>query len=66
VDATLSYDTGQSAGAYSGLTFGLSAQNLLNREPPRYTAPVATWVPYDATNYSPIGRFVSVSVSKRW
>lgn len=66
VDATLSYDTGQSAGAYSGLTFGLSAQNLLNREPPRYTAPVATWVPYDATNYSPIGRFVSVSVLKRW
>jgi outer membrane receptor protein involved in Fe transport len=41
-------------------------QNLLNRAPPLYAAAVATWVPYDATNYSAIGRFVSVSVSKHW
>jgi iron complex outermembrane recepter protein len=66
IDTTIDYDIGPHAGAFSGLTFGLSVQNLLNRAPPLYTAAVATYVPYDATNYSAIGRFVSVSVSKRW
>jgi len=62
LDATINYDTGER----TGMTFGLSVQNLLNRAPPLYTAVVATYVPYDATNYSAIGRFVSVSLSKRW
>ncbi|WP_454828385.1 TonB-dependent receptor [Pseudoxanthomonas wuyuanensis] len=66
VDATLSYDTDARAGAFSGLTLGLSVQNLLNREPPLYIPRDANFVPYDATNYSAIGRFASVSVSKRW
>jgi len=66
LDATIDYDTGEHAGAFSGLTLGLSVQNLLNRAPPLYTAAVATYVPYDATNYSAIGRLVSVSVSKHW
>jgi len=66
VDAAINYDVGERAGAFSGLTLGLSVQNLLDRAPPLYTAAVATYVPYDATNYSAIGRFVSVSVSKRW
>ena len=66
VDAAINYDVGERAGALSGLTLGLSVQNLLDRAPPLYTAAVATYVPYDATNYSAIGRFVSVSVSKRW
>lgn len=66
LDATMNYDIGERAGAFPGLTLGLSVQNLLNRAPPLYTAASATYVPYDATNYSAIGRFVSVSVSKRW
>jgi iron complex outermembrane recepter protein len=66
VDTTLNYGIGKRAGALSGLTLGLSVQNLLNRMPPLYTALYATYVPYDATNYSAIGRFVSVSVSKHW
>lgn len=66
IDTAMNYDVGERAGAFSGLTLGLSVQNLLNRAPPLYTAAVATYVPYDATNYSAIGRFVSVSVSKRW
>jgi outer membrane receptor protein involved in Fe transport len=66
LDTTINYDFGKRAGALSGLTLRVSAQNLLNRAPPLYTATVATWVPYDATNYSAIGRFVSVSVSKHW
>ncbi len=66
LDTTINYDIGERANALSGVSLGLSVQNLLNRAPPRYSAPVATAVPYDATNYSAIGRFVSVSVSKHW
>ncbi|KAF1716849.1 TonB-dependent receptor [Pseudoxanthomonas yeongjuensis] len=66
IDTALGYDAGERANALSGLTFGLSIQNLLNREPPLYTVRNANFVPYDATNYSAIGRFVSVSISKRW
>jgi outer membrane receptor protein involved in Fe transport len=66
LDTTIDYDLGERADVLSGVTLGLSAQNLLNRAPPLYTAAYATYVPYDATNYSAIGRFVSVSVSKHW
>ncbi|MFC5526770.1 TonB-dependent receptor plug domain-containing protein [Rhodanobacter ginsengisoli] len=66
LDAAIDYDTGEHAGVFSRLTIGLSVQNLLNRAPPLYTAAVSTYVPYDATNYSAIGRFVSASISKRW
>ncbi|RCS28846.1 TonB-dependent receptor [Rhodanobacter denitrificans] len=66
LDSTINYDLGERAGPLSGLTLGLSVQNLLNRAPPLYTSAVAIFVPYDATNYSAIGRFVSVSVSKHW
>ncbi len=66
LDTAINYDTGGRAGIFSGLTFGLSVRNLLNRAPPLYTAAFAASVPYDATNYSAIGRFVSASVSKHW
>jgi outer membrane receptor protein involved in Fe transport len=66
LDTAINYNTGERAGAFSGMTFGLSVQNLLNRAPPLYTPAAVTYVPYDATNYSAIGRFVSVSVSKHW
>ncbi|MGN6237041.1 TonB-dependent receptor domain-containing protein [Dyella sp.] len=66
VDSAISYSLSEHVGVWSGLTLGLSVQNLLDRDPPLYTAAVATYVPYDATNYSPIGRFVSVSIGKRW
>jgi len=66
LDTTINYNTGQRAGAFSGMTFELSVQNLLNRAPPLYTSAFANYIPYDATNYTAIGRFVSVSVSKHW
>lgn len=66
-DATLRYGVGASGGAMSGVEFALSAQNLLDRVPPLYAVVTpATGIPYDSTNYSAIGRFVSVSASKRW
>lgn len=65
-DAVLRYITEDGGQWLSGLTFELSAQNLFDREPPRYAVLPVTAAPYDSTNYSAIGRFMSVSVSKRW
>jgi iron complex outermembrane recepter protein len=65
IDATLRYATGERHGFFSGLELALSATNLFDRSPPLYTPSVSN-PPYDSTNYSPIGRFVSVSVSKHW
>lgn len=65
-DATLLYSLDSGDGTRSGWEFGLTAQNLLDRPPPLYMPAVATDVPYDSTNYSAIGRFLSVSVSRRW
>lgn len=63
LDATVRYEIGEGGGALSGMVFELAALNLFNREPPLYTATSAGYPPYDSTNYSAIGRFVSVSMS---
>lgn len=65
-DTTLRYDTGGRNDGLSGFAFELSAQNMFNRAPPLYAAASLANVPYDSTNYSAIGRFLSLSVSKRW
>jgi outer membrane receptor protein involved in Fe transport len=66
VDATLNYDVGETGSLFSGVAMGISVQNLFNKAPPIYAPAASTYIPYDATNYSGIGRFVSVSVSKRF
>ncbi len=60
------YDLATRDGIVPALSLGLSVQNVLNRAPPLYAPAVATYVPYDATNYPAIGRLVSASVSMRW
>jgi outer membrane receptor protein involved in Fe transport len=65
-DATLRYDTGARDDAWSNLALELSAQNLLDRAPPLYVPISWHYAPYDSTNYSAVGRFVSLSVSKHW
>ena len=67
-DATLRYALARSGGAWAGLEVALSAQNLFDRAPSLYTlAADRTHVPpYDSTNYSPIGRFLNLSISKHW
>ncbi|KAF1721716.1 TonB-dependent receptor plug domain-containing protein [Pseudoxanthomonas wuyuanensis] len=66
VDATIRYVVDGRHGPWSGLEISLIGQNLLNREPPLYAPVAMTDVPYDSTNYSAIGRFLSVAVSKHW
>ncbi|MHC9083913.1 TonB-dependent receptor domain-containing protein [Luteimonas sp. RIT-PG2_3] len=65
-DTTLRYDTGAGDGVFSDVAFEFSAHNLLNRAPPLYAATVLQNAPYDSTNYAAIGRYLSLSVSKRW
>ncbi|WP_343162758.1 TonB-dependent receptor [Oleiagrimonas sp. C23AA] len=65
-DTTLRYDTGASGDAWSDVALELSVQNVLNRAPPLYAVTSRTYAPYDSTNYSAIGRYLSLSVSKHW
>jgi len=65
-DATLRYDTGVRDDAWSNLALELSVQNLLDRAPPLYTPISLIYAPYDSTNYSAVGRFLSLSLSKHW
>jgi outer membrane receptor protein involved in Fe transport len=65
-DGTLRYGTGARDDAWSNLVLELSAQNLLNRAPPLFTPPSLDYAPYDSTNYSAVGRFLSLSLSKHW
>jgi iron complex outermembrane recepter protein len=53
-------------GVTKGLDVVLSLQNALNAKPDTITNPLLYDNPYDSTNYSPIGRFVAISVSKSW
>ncbi|MEC3947743.1 TonB-dependent receptor [Sphingobium sp. HWE2-09] len=63
-DATISWQPERS-GFGGGWSFLLAAQNLLNEKPSRI-ASSATSPTYDATNYSAIGRLISLTVSKAW
>lgn len=65
-DATLRYRTAAESGPLSNIEIALSAQNLLDRAPPLYAPAAIGDVPYDSTNYSAVGRFVSLSVSKHF
>lgn len=66
LDANLRYSLDDSAGSRSGWDFVLSAQNLLDRAPPLHPTLDPSWAPYDSTNYSAIGRYLGVSVARRF
>jgi outer membrane receptor protein involved in Fe transport len=57
-----------SGSGWKGVTVGLSALNVLNRDPPYISAISITSQPihFDPTNASPLARFVSIELRKRW
>ncbi|HEV2621853.1 MAG TPA: TonB-dependent receptor [Frateuria sp.] len=66
-DAAIRYATGRRGDAWSGLEFALALDNAFDRDPPLYRVASPLYVaPYDSTNYSAIGRFLSLSASKHW
>lgn len=66
LDATAHIDLTSAAGALRGLSLLLSVQNILNARPGRIRTAASYATPYDSTNYSAVGRFLSLSISKRW
>ena len=65
--AALRYATDRRDDAWSGMEFALSVDNAFDRDPPLYQVGSPLYAaPYDSTNYSAIGRFLSLSVSKHW
>lgn len=66
LDASLMWKAPGAGGLLKGFEIGLYVTNLNDAEPP-YLAPMDdTVINYDSTNYSPLGRFVSVSLRKAW
>lgn len=56
--------TAAPSGPWRGAAVTLSVQNLFDRDPPFYDAPQV--VGFDATNYDPNGRVVSLQLTKAW
>ncbi|MBL8268147.1 TonB-dependent receptor [Steroidobacter sp.] len=65
VDANLRYALGGAAADGKNLFLSLSVINLLDEQPP-YVAASGRNSHYDGANASPLGRMVTVGVSKRW
>jgi outer membrane receptor protein involved in Fe transport len=65
VDFTLRYKS-PNGGALRGLDVVLSAQNLFDERPSLIASTVLYDTPFDTTNYSALGRVISLSVSKTW
>jgi outer membrane receptor protein involved in Fe transport len=66
-DLTLRYRTPDGGPTLlRGLDLSLSVQNLFDAAPPPIATSSVTDTPYDSTSYSAIGRFVSITVGKKW
>jgi len=66
VDLTIGYDVAKGGSALGGTRITLSAQNLLNAKPDTIMIDAGYEAPYDSTNYSPLGRLLSLGISKSW
>jgi len=66
VDLTIGYDLAKSWGALGGTRITGSAQNLFNAKPDTIMIDAGYEAPYDSTNYSPLGRLLSIGISKSW
>nr|WP_255692676.1 TonB-dependent receptor [Luteimonas sp. XNQY3] len=66
VDTGLRYDTGAGDKPLSGVVLSLAVSNIFNRVPPTFTQTNPRFAPYDSTNFSAMGRYLTVSASKTW
>lgn len=71
-DLYFSYTVPTSVQALGDLTIALSATNITDEDPPFadipavLTLPDQRVLPFDAANASPLGRYLSLSIAKRW
>ncbi|HEX7115088.1 MAG TPA: TonB-dependent receptor [Steroidobacter sp.] len=68
VDVNLTYRFGEGEGALANTTLSLSSINVLDEDPPRAAVrgPGYYDLGFDSTNASPLGRVVTLDLSKRW
>ncbi|MGO4169498.1 TonB-dependent receptor plug domain-containing protein [Novosphingobium sp. YAF33] len=66
VDFTIRYRPDEKRGVLAGIDVIFSLQNLFNDQPDTIATNAYTDTAYDSTNYSPFGRVVSLSVTKKW
>lgn len=65
-DLTSHYSFDPDATGISGLELSLAINNVFNAKPDLIATSVGFETPYDSTNYSAIGRFISFTISKKW
>lgn len=66
LDLTLRVRGEDDSGWLSGWEAILTAQNLFNAKPDLIATTLPSDAPYDSTNYSPLGRFLALSLSRKW
>jgi outer membrane receptor protein involved in Fe transport len=69
VDLRVAYDFSSQfkGGILSGFTVALAAQNLLDEDPPStIVLSPATDIGFDPANASPLGRLLSIELTKTW
>lgn len=64
VDASVRYAP-DLKGLFGGMHFSLAVINILNKDPP-YVLTQVQGLNYDASNASPLGRYVTMQMSKDW
>ncbi|MFD1103806.1 TonB-dependent receptor domain-containing protein [Sphingobium olei] len=65
-DFTARYRTAEGDGFLNGVEVSASALNIFNDKPDVIRTAAPYYPPYDSTNYSAVGRFVSITVTKRF
>lgn len=65
-DFTFHYMPQNSSTWLHGLDLEISIQNAFDTKPPLIKTTYPYDTPYDSTNYSSFGRFISVSVTEKW
>jgi hypothetical protein len=66
IDLAVRFETLRGGGFLGSLEFVLAAENVLNARPDPIRTTLYYDTPYDSTNYSAVGRFISLGVSKTW
>jgi iron complex outermembrane receptor protein len=73
VDVRASYSTGRAASSIaSNIKIAFNVQNLMARRPPEVEIPAGDLlpgrggIPFDGANASPVGRLISLQVTKSW
>jgi len=66
VDLSIGYTIKDGPQVLRNVDILFSAQNILNDKPSIIATSGGYETPYDSTNYSPVGRFLGLSITKRW